>query len=215
MLRKKIIPAIIAKNQKELDERINKVIEYVDTIQLDIMDNKFVPNSSLFFDFNLPKFEGEFEAHLMVKNPAEWIKKYAGKVDTILIHMESDYKPDEIIETVKDLDKKIGFVLNPETSIEKLKPFLDKLDQVLIMTVKPGFYGSPFIPETLDKIKKLREIKPDLDIEVDGGITDKTITLVDEAGANLFVSGSYIIKAENIKKAIEILREKISKPTLV
>lgn len=208
MLRKKIIPAIIAKNQKELNERIYKVIKYIDTIQLDIMDNNFVPNNSLFFEFNLPKFEGEFEAHLMVRKPDEWIKRHAEKVDTILVHMESDYKPDEIIEKVKDLDKKIGFALNPETSIEKLKPFLDKLDQVLIMTVKPGFYGSPFLPETLDKIKKLRDIKPDLDIEVDGGITDKTIKLVDKAGANLFVSGSYIIKAEDIKKAIEILREK-------
>ena len=210
MLSKKIIPAIIAKNQEELDERVGKVMDYVDIIQLDIMDNKFVPNSSLFFDFNLPSFNGIFEAHLMVEKPSEWIDKHAEKVDTILVHMESDFQPREIISKIRKMGKRIGFVLNPETPIEKLIPFLDDIDQALVMTVNPGFYGSPFLPETLDKIRKLRDLKPDLDIEVDGGITDKTIKLVDEAGANLFVSGSYIIKAEDIKKAIEILRKSIS-----
>jgi ribulose-phosphate 3-epimerase len=100
--------------------------------------------------------------------------------------------------------------LNPETSIEKISSFIDDIDQVLIMTVNPGFYGSPFLPEMLDKIRELRNLKPDLNIEVDGGITDKTIDLVDKAGANMFVSGSYIMKSKNVEDSINNLKKRLS-----
>ena len=100
--------------------------------------------------------------------------------------------------------------MNPETSIEKLSSFIDDIDQVLIMTVNPGFYGSPFLPEMLDKIRELRNLKPDLNIEVDGGITDKTIDLVDKAGANMFVSGSYIMKSKNVEDSINNLKKRLS-----
>jgi ribulose-phosphate 3-epimerase len=208
-MKKEIIPAIIAKSQDELNDKISKVDDYVKIIQLDIMDNKFVPNSSLFFDFTLPCSKCFYEAHLMVKDPVSWIEKNNHKVDMILIHYESDVDYDKAIKLVKNKNKKIGFVLNPETPIEKISEYLDKLDQVLIMTVNPGFYGSPFLPEVMEKIRKIRKLKPNLNIEVDGGITDKTITIVDKAGANLFVSGSYIIKSDNIKMAIDSLKEKL------
>jgi ribulose-phosphate 3-epimerase len=203
---KKIVPAIIAKNQDELDKNLSKVLDYFDLVQLDVMDNKFVPNTSLFFDFNLPKSSCNYEAHLMIKDPEEWIEKNIGKVDTVLVHYESDYNPKTIASTVKKHGKKFGFVLNPETPVEILSDFMDDLDQVLIMTVNPGFYGSPFLPEMLEKIRALREMKETLEIEVDGGITDKTIGLVDEAGANIFVSGSYLVKSEDIKNAINNLK---------
>jgi ribulose-phosphate 3-epimerase len=210
---KLIIPAIIAKSQDELDSKINIVKKYVKCIQLDVMDNIFVPNTSLFFDFSLPKSNCEFEAHLMVEDPEDWIKKNGRKVDTILVHFESKFELKTIIDLVKEQNKKFGFVLNPETPVEELSKIIDELDQVLIMTVNPGFYGSPFLPEMLDKITKLREMKPTLDIEVDGGITDATISSVDQAGANMFVSGSYIIKAENVSMAIENLKNKIDTAT--
>lgn len=202
---KRIIPAIIAKSQDELDNRLSKVLDYVDFIQLDIMDNKFVPNTSLFFDFKLPETSCKFEAHLMVETPQEWVTDYMEKVDTVLVHYESHVQLEDVISIVKDAGKKIGVVLNPETSVDKISKYLDCLDQVLVMTVNPGFYGSPFLPETLEKITQLRKLKPELDIEVDGGITDATISLVDAAGANMFVSGSYIIKAEDVKGAIKNL----------
>ena len=208
--KKRIIPAIIAKTQDEMNENLSKVIDFVDIIQLDVMDNKFVPNTSLYFDFNLPKSSCLFEAHLMIEKPERWIEKNWKKVDTILIHYESCNNPAKIISQVKNNDKKVGFVLNPETSIENISSFLDDIDQVLIMTVNPGFYGSPFLPEMLEKISELREMKPSIDIEVDGGITDKTIGLVDKAGANMFVSGSYIVKSQNVKESIEILKQKVS-----
>lgn len=208
-MNKKIIPAIIAKNQDELDERLSKVLGYVEVVQLDVMDDKFVPNMSLFFDFSLPETSTHFEAHLMVQDPEDWVRKYGSKVDTVLVHFESDFKLDRIIELVKQQGKRFGFVLNPETSVDDISGVLDELDQVLIMTVKPGFYGSPFLPEMVEKIRVLRSLKPMLDIEVDGGITDKTIGVVDQAGANLFVSGSYIVKAGNVAGAIKSLKKVI------
>ena len=206
-LKKKIIPAIIAKSQQELEDKINKVKEYVEIIQLDIMDGKFVPNNSIDFDFKLPNADCIFEAHLMIKNPEEWIKKHINKIDMVLAHIESCKKPKKLVDHVKENDKHVGFVLNPETPLSTIIDYIYDIDQVLIMTVNPGFYGSPFLPEMLDKIKKLRELKTDLDIEVDGGVTDKTIHLVDKAGANMFVSGSYIVKSDNVKQAIASLKK--------
>jgi ribulose-phosphate 3-epimerase len=209
MREKTIIPAIIAKNQEELDNLVNKVKDIVDLMQLDVMDGVFVPNNSLDFDFKIPPTNCKYEAHLMVDNPEEWIEKYCEKVDTVLAHFESCKDPEKIIELVKERGKRVGFVLNPETPVQKLDQYLDKIDQVLIMTVNPGFYGSPFLPETLDKVKKLRELKPNLDIEVDGGIKAETIESASKAGANMFVSGSYIMKSEKPKEAIEILKQKV------
>ena len=206
---KLIVPAIIAKTKDELNNRVNKVKDVVELIQLDVMDGKFVQNTSLDFDFNLPDTTCRFEAHLMINNPEEWINKNWTKVDTILVHYESCNEPNRVIDLVKNRKKQIGFAINPETPIKSIKQHLDEIDQVLVMTVNPGFYGSPFLPETLDKIAELRRMKPGLNIEVDGGITDSTIGAVDKAGANMFVSGSYIVKSENVKKAIDNLKDQL------
>jgi len=206
-MKKMIIPAIIAKSQEELENNINKVKDFVDLIQLDFMDGKFVPNNSIDFDFELPETDCLFEAHLMVNDPVKWTDKYHKKVDIILAHFESMDKPSKVIDFVRSKNKKVGFVLNPETPVSAIEEYLDDLDQVLIMTVVPGFYGSSFLPEILDKISELRRLKTNLNIEVDGGVTDKTIGLVDKAGANMFVSGSYIVKSDNIKNAIETLKK--------
>lgn len=207
MREKMIIPAIIAKNQEELDERILKVADYVELIQLDFMDGKFVPNSSIDFDFTTPTSDCVYEAHLMVADPEGWIDKHSEKVDMILVHYESCSNHEEIISLARAKGKKIGFVLNPETPVEKLSEFINDIDQVLIMTVNPGFYGSPFLPDMMDKISAFRKMRADLDIEVDGGVTDKTIGLVDEAGANMFVSGSFIVKAPAVKEAVATLEK--------
>lgn len=206
-MKKIVIPAIIAKNQEELDLGIKKVQNFSKIIQLDFMDGVFVPNHSIDFDFKIPKIDCFFEAHLMLKNPLDWIVKNFSKVDMILTHYEALSNPQTVIDFVRNEGKKIGFVLNPETSVDELFDYLDQLDQILIMTVNPGFYGSPFLPEIVNKISELREIAPKLDIEVDGGITDKTIDIVDEAGANMFVSGSYILKSKNIKQAFDRLNK--------
>ena len=114
-LKKKIIPAIIAQDQNELNERLSKVVSYVDIVQLDIMDNIFVPNTSLFFDFTLPRTSCQFEAHLMVQDPEAWIARYGKKVDTVLVHVESEYDSESVVKRVKKHGKRFGYVLNPET----------------------------------------------------------------------------------------------------
>ncbi|MCX9013641.1 MAG: ribulose-phosphate 3-epimerase [Candidatus Methanoperedens sp.] len=207
--RKMIIPAIIARTQKELDKKLNTVEGYSELVQLDIMDGRFVPNNSLDFDFDVSGSNTSFEAHLMITDPMGWIEKNWWKVDTIIVHFESCEKPGDIIRFVKDKGKNIGFAINPETAVHNVKPYLDDIDQLLVMTVNPGFYGGKFLPETLSKISEARKIKPDLDIEVDGGVTPETIKSIDDAGANMFVSGSYILKSDGVKEAIDSLRKLI------
>jgi ribulose-phosphate 3-epimerase len=204
-----IVPAVIAKTQKDLDDAVQKVKDFVELIQLDVMDGRFVPNHSIDFDFSIPKTRCRLEAHLMIENPEEWIEKNGGKVDALLVHIESCKAPELIIKMARTRKKQIGFVLNPETPITRIQECLDRIDQVLIMTVHPGFYGSTFLPEMLTKIAELRKIKPLLNIEVDGGVTVDTIGLVDKAGANMFVSGSYIMKSPDVKEAIANLKVKI------
>lgn len=206
-MRQEIIPAIIAKNQEELNLAIEKVKDFANIVQLDFMDGKFVDNASIDFDFNLLKTNCIFEAHLMIKEPLKWIKKNYSKVDVILVHYESCDNLDEIITFVKENRKKAGIVINPDTSVEKIMDYLKKIDQVLVMTVNPGFYGSPFLEETLAKCTEIRRLSPNLNIEVDGGITDKTIKKAADAGANFFVSGSYILKAENPRSSFGILKK--------
>lgn len=203
-----IIPAIIAKSQEELRGLINKVKDFASVFQLDIMDGKFVPNKSIDFEFQLPETSCKAEAHLMIANPAAWINKHAEKVGTILVHVESCKDLQGVVELVKSKQCSVGFVLNPETPVERIRPYLDEIDQVLIMTVKPGFYGSKFLPEALDKVREVRNLMPEIDIEVDGGIDNNTIGSVAQAGANLFVSGSYIMKSENPREAFNTLAHK-------
>lgn len=201
-----IVPALITNSQKELDEMIDKVKDYVERVQLDVMDGTFVPTTSLFFDLKLRPLV-KYEAHLMIEYPEEWIKNNIDKADIFLPHFEALKDPEEIIDFVREKNKEIGFAINPKTPISDIVPYLDKLDMVLIMTVDPGFYGSKFIPGVLPKIKELRLLKPNLDIEVDGGIAPGTIELVKKAGANIFVSGSFIFRSNNAKQAIEKLEE--------
>ncbi len=205
-----IIPSIIAKNQKELEEKINLLDSSANIFQLDIMDEKFVSNRSLDFEFLLPQNpQLHFEAHLMVTEPEKWIKNYWQKVETILAPIEACQQPGKILKFLKN-KKKFGFALNPQTPVERIKNFLGQIDQVLILTVEPGFYGGKFLPQTLQKVKVLRQLKPNLDIEVDGGINTGTIKMAIEAGANLLVSGSYIFNSKNPKKAWEDLQKIIN-----
>jgi len=210
-MKKVIIPAIIAKSPQELDARINKVKDYTDLLQLDIMDGKFVPNRSLDFDFALPP-DCKFEAHLMINHPEEWMDENWEKVGTILVHIESCRDPKKIIHLMKDRGK-IGLAINPETPLQRIKSHLGEVEQLLIMTVNPGFYGSEFLPEMLNKVKEARRLKPDLDIEVDGGIDPDTIKKMSDAGANMFVSGSYLMKSKNVKEAMQALKKKLEQGT--
>ncbi len=208
MLQKIIIPAIISKTQAELDVAINKVQNFVNLLQLDIMDNSFVPNNSNDFELNLPKGP-EYEAHLMINNPIKWVENQENSIKTILVHFESCSELGEILRLGKDNSKNVGLAINPDTSIKEVAHLLDDIYQLLILTVNPGFYGSEFLPETIEKVREARELCPNLNIEVDGGITHETILKAYEAGANMFVSGSYIMKSDQPKQAIQTLKDDV------
>lgn len=207
-MKKQIIPSIIAKNQKELNERFEKVKSLSNVFHLDVMDGKFVKNRSLMFDFKIPKNKN-YIAHLMVENPENWINKNWRKADTIIFHLEATKNPGSVIGLIKSKKRKVGIAISPKTQVDKIGTYLKSVNIILIMTVNPGRYGAKFLPNTLKKVKQLRKLKKSLDIRIDGGINPRTIRSASRAGANSFVSGSYLQKAGNPEKAIEELKSLI------
>jgi len=207
-----IIPAIIAKDFQELQDKINKVEPYLEWAQLDIMDGKFVNNST--WPYTAGKNQPNelrnintnlnLEAHLMVNNPEEAISDWINSgVKRIIFHYEATDKHREIIEKIKKSRIEVGIALNPETPINVLDDFIKELDLVLVMTVNPGFGGQGFLNESVDKVKELREEYKNVKIEVDGGINLKTAPKVIEAGANILAVGTAIFKSNNIEQTIK------------
>ena len=210
-MNKKIIiaPSLLAADFSKLKEEITEVEKLgAEYLHLDVMDGNFVPNIS----FGAPVISSlrkhsnlVFDVHLMVSEPDYLIKDFAEFSDIITIHAEATKHLNRTIQLIKSFGKKVGVALNPSTSLDVIKYDLDNIDMVLIMTVNPGFGGQKFIPEMIQKIKDLRKINKNIDIEVDGGINDKTAKLVKEAGANVLVAGSYIFSG-NYKEKIDSLK---------
>jgi ribulose-phosphate 3-epimerase len=209
MMKKYVIPSLIAKSQEELSDRIKRVKNVAELFQLDVMDGEFVPNTSLDFDIEIDT-ELEYEAHLMMKDPIEWIENNIEKANTFLIHWEAFKDIDKLVD-FKEKSKRVGIALNPETDLAEVENYINKVDEILIMTVHPGFYGAEFLPEMLKKVHELRKRFPKLDIEVDGGMKYNTIKLANEAGANKFVSGSYLMKAENVNQVMDDIMDYLEK----
>lgn len=203
-MKSKIIPAIIAKNQAEFNNRFDKIKSLSKTIQLDVMDGKFVKNKSLWFALELPRRK-KYEVHLMVKNPIEWVKDNSDKANMIIIHAESN-NVDKALTLVKSKRKKVGIAINPRTSVKKIQRYLSRVNQVTVLCVNPGKYGAKFQPASLKKVKQLRKLKPKMNIEVDGGLGEKNMKTAKKAGANLFISGSYLQNAKDPKAAYKKLK---------
>ena len=201
-----VVPCIIANTQAELDEMVNKVIGKVKRINLDVMDGKFVSNTSLDFDFKVPPGP-EYEAHLMVMNPLEWVKENAHKIDIAIIQVETLDNIGKAVEYVKNLNLKVSLALNPETPVDVVLPYVDQVDAFQVLTVHPGTFCIEFLPEPIEKIKRLREINDTIPIEADGCLNPEHIRLAKSAGANIFCSGSYIFKSDDVDKAIKELVE--------
>lgn len=211
-----IIPAIIPKNFAELEEKARLVEPFVEWLQIDVCDGKFVPNVSIADPAEIAKLETKLklEAHLMIKNPEKNLDAWLDAVDRVVVHYEAlydvrdlQYKISKTIDKAKAKQKQIGIALNPETPWEAVKEFLGRFDLVLIMGVNPGFSGQKFIESTLDKIRSLRAAKPEVIIEIDGGVTlDNAKNLID-AGANYLISGSGVYGGENIEKTINKFKE--------
>ena len=214
-----ISPSILSADFSQLGNEIKRLEESgADMIHVDVMDGHFVPNLTI----GPPVIEAlkkqssiPFDVHLMISPVHKYIQDYAlAGADIITIHPEATEDLNSSISKIKKLNKKVGISLNPETKIDVITEYLDKIDLVLIMSVNPGFGGQEFMPEVLIKIKDLKKIKEkknfNFDIEIDGGINFDNSKIAIEAGANILVSGTTIFKSNNgdIKKNIELLKSK-------
>ena len=215
MISFKIAPSILSADYANFEAELKKLeatgAEYA---HIDIMDGHFVPNIS--FGAGVvasmrPHSKLVFDCHLMVSNPEHHIEEFArAGADIISIHAEATPHIHGALQKIRAAGVKPSVVINPGTPVEAVKNVLNLVDQVLVMTVNPGFGGQAFLPETMDKIRELvvlREVNQlNFDIEVDGGIDDKTIGIAKEAGANVFVAGSYIFKGD-VKHQVQTLRD--------
>lgn len=201
-----IIPAILVKERGELLRRILLVRDFVKTVQIDVMDGEFVPNKTIGIKDLKDLPEAKYEFHWMVKDPASWVGQMPGG-HMHLVHIEAIASFEEVKQAVKKAGGRLGVALNPETPLEKVLPYINEIEMVLVMTVHPGFSGQKYIQEMEGKIKRLREQHPSLDIEVDGGIDPATIGRAYAAGANLLAAASAIFSSGDIKASIENLRK--------
>ena len=214
-----ISPSILSADFSQLGTEIQRLEEGgADMIHVDVMDGHFVPNLTI----GPPVIKAlrkhcslKFDVHLMISPVHKYIEDYANAgADIITIHPEATENLEDSIKKIKELKKKVGVSLNPNSKIELIINYLNKIDLVLIMSVNPGFGGQKFMPEVLDKIKELKKIQKEknlnYDIEIDGGINFDNCKIAIEAGANILVSGTTVFKSNDgdIKKNINLLKLK-------
>ncbi|KPL61175.1 ribulose-phosphate 3-epimerase [Rossellomorea vietnamensis] len=214
----KIAPSILSANFAELGNEIKDVEKGgADYIHVDVMDGHFVPNITLgpmIVQAIRPLTTLPLDVHLMIENPSQYIEAFADAgADYITVHVEADPHLHRTIQMIKSKGVKAGVVLNPGTPADWIRPVLQDVDMVLLMTVNPGFGGQSFIPSVVPKIKQIREwaneVNPSLEIEVDGGINPETAAVCAEAGADVFVAGSAIYNKSDRGAAIEELKKSL------
>lgn len=212
----KISPSILSANFAKLGEQVQALDSGgADYIHIDVMDGHFVPNITfgpkIIKDIrNYTKLP--FDVHLMISNPDIYIEDFAkAGADIISVQYESVVHLDRTITMIKNLGKRAGLVLNPTTSENVLEYIIDKLDLILVMTVNPGFGGQSFLSNQLEKIRKIKKIigNRNIDLEVDGGVKDCNAREIIDAGANVLVAGSYIFESKDYRQSIGSLRQDI------
>jgi len=206
-----IIPAILTDSSLKFKELLLKLEPYTTRVHVDVADGIFVPNKTITGYNEIKEIESavKFDVHLMVVQPEihlkEWLYTHA---DRFLIHIESEGDPSVLIDELHKNKRKVGLVLNPETSPDKLEPFIKKVDLVQFMTVHPGFQGGEFVQEVIDKVRDFHKKYPKVLIAVDGAMHVETAKLAVDAGASIIIVGGHILfEHKSVQEAILELKE--------
>ncbi len=190
----KVVPAILTDDPSALEKMARQAETFTDFVQIDIMDGRFVPSRSVTLEqlTGLPE-KLRWEAHLMVKDPEEYVAdlKRAG-ASKVIFHHEATTSPYEVISRSGEFEMDIGLAINPETPVSAIAPYMNQVNSILLLTVTPGFYGSKFIPEAMDKVAELRDIKSGIEIGVDGGIKENNIRQIASTGVDYICIGSAV-----------------------
>ncbi len=204
-----VIPAVLAKSSEEMRLKIDLVTPHVNTIHIDMMDGKFVPNTTLSTEETAKTLiPGKYYIfHWMVEKPEEEIPKLGEKGKDALHLVHAEVIGRERWDVLKAMNISLGIAINPETSLEKIDEFIGETDEFLIMSVHPGFSNQKYIPDVESKIRELRKRKPDANIEIDGGVGPQSAGGAASAGANRLAAASAIFKHDNIPEAIENIRK--------
>lgn len=212
-----ISPSILASDFSRLKDEVQSIEKAgADLVHIDVMDGMFVPNITLGAPV-IKCLKGKttlpFDVHLMINEPVRYIDDFASAgADIITFHIEAATDVDATIEKIREAGCKPAISIKPGTAAEAVLPYLDRVYMVLVMTVEPGFGGQSFMPETMQKVRAIRDeiTRRNLDthIQVDGGIDNNTVSVAAGNGADILVAGSYVFKAEDRSEPIKILREK-------
>ena len=216
-MKTQILPSLLAADFGRLaDEILRAEVSGAEALHLDVMDAHFVPNLSFGPDVvalaarTAPGFYRN--VHLMMTRPDLYLEAFAkAGAQTIQIHVEADCDIHTELKRIRTMGLKNAIVINPETPVEHLFPYIDEIDEALVMTVHPGYGGQKFIEDCMPKVETLRRMRPNLDIMVDGGINAETALIAAKAGANQFVAGSYLFKQADMKAAVDAMRVGVSK----
>ena len=189
-----VVPAILTDDPKVLETMVRQAEGFASYVQFDIMDGHFVPSQSITNEhLAMLPMKLNWEAHLMVRRPEDYLKGFqqAG-AEKIIFHYEATSSPQKVISQARNLGLKVGLAANPESPVSVIQSLANELDSVLFLTVHPGFYGSQFVPEAVEKVAELRRIQPDIEIGIDGGIKESNIAQVTQVGVNVIYVGSAI-----------------------
>lgn len=202
-----IVPAILEKTFPDVQQRVKEITPYATFIQLDVMDGVFVPNTTFQNPEEAATLAVTMELHLMIDKPEFFISRWAvPNVTRMIVHYEAVSNVSRIIDQIRGAGKEVAIAINPGTSTYVLKDYVDQLDMVLVMGVEPGFSGQEFHYDVLEKIKEIKKQRPEVLVEVDGGVNARTRNAIVNAGADILAAASYVWNAEDVGAAMEFLR---------
>jgi len=205
----KIIPAILEKTLEEIQEKVQRIKPFTEMIQLDVMDGSFVPNTTFQNPAQLADLPIDMEVHLMIQRPVLFVNSWAlPNVKRLIVHYEAVDNMPHLIQHIRTLGKQVGVAINPHTSTFELKEIIQDIDLVVVMGVEPGFSGQAFQYDVLEKIKEVKKLRPDVLVEVDGGVNDSNAKDIVEAGADILAAASFLWKAPDLAEAIGQLQVK-------